>query len=217
MSWTTRRRERRRWENKRSRSITKQKQAAIAPGGRANGSWPGMSLNPTRQNRDAHRNARYGACGTRHFAPQHLQRRAARALPAERGRLSGIPRRRRRARSVARRPSEGFRHRDQRDAGGGPQPVPQLPPDRTALSPRACRVRPRDRRGRDVPRHQRRRQQAIAISSMAASCATTSTARSRRMRCAATSRSTRSTTTSPISACAITSAAWRISMRTRCA
>ena len=38
------------------------------------------------------------------------------------------------------------------------EPLPQLPADRAALPPCACGVRARDRRSRDVPRHQRRRQ-----------------------------------------------------------
>ena len=88
--------------------------------------------------------------------------------------------------------------------------VPQLPPDRSPLPPGARGVRPRDHRGRDLPRQRRRRQRrSRAARRRPRRCATTSTARSRTTRSAATSPPTRCTTRSRISRCATTSAASR--------
>ena len=103
---------------------------------------------------------------------------AARALPPARWRLRRLPGRRRGARPAGRRPSQGFRRRHRRHARAGQGAVPQLPADRPPLPPGARGVRPRDHRGRHLPRQRRRRQRRPRdCTKAAACCATTSTAR----------------------------------------
>ncbi len=72
------------------------------------------------------------------------------ALPAQRGGISGVSRRRRRARSAPRPPTEGLRCGNRRIARGREAAVSQLSAHRSPLSPGACAFRQRDHRGRDL-------------------------------------------------------------------
>ena len=91
-----------------------------------------------------------------HQSGQHLAERPQGALPPAQRRVRRVPRRRRRARSLARPASERLRRRHRRRPRSDSGPVPQLPAHRPALPARARAFRPRHRRGRDVSRGRRR-------------------------------------------------------------
>ncbi len=143
-------------------------------------------------------------------APRHRSRRAQGSLPPPPVRPHRLPRRRQRPRSAARPPPEGLRHRHVGASVSGQEAVPELLDHRPPLPPRAREVRTEGDRGGDVPppgaarrgnRRRtacRRRDHRVDARAGDASCstATTPSARPKRMRSAATSRSTRSSTTS---------------------
>ena len=106
--------------------------------------------------RVASRSYHRSALGTQRQPGQHLAQCAQSPVPIEECRLRGLPRRRRSAGSAARPASERLRPRHECGSRSDSRPVPQLPADRSPLSSRAHSVRPRHRRGGDVPRFGRR-------------------------------------------------------------
>ena len=77
-------------------------------------------------------------------------------LQAPRAQLRRLPRRRQRARSAARAPAQGLRHRDLGASASGQEALSQLLDHRPAVPARPREVRDQDHRGRDVPPSGRR-------------------------------------------------------------
>ena len=138
------------------------------------------------------------------LAPRHRSGRPEGSLPAAAVRPHRLSGRRQRSRSAARPPPEGLRHRHLRASLSGQEALPQLLDHRPALPARARQVRHEGDRGRHVPPAGRSRARRSCRTACRrpdptharrrtpASITTTPSARRKRTRSGATSRSTRS-------------------------
>ena len=157
---------------------------------------------------------RLRATRAQHLSGRHQQGRSQGSLHASRRGLRGLSRRGWSPRSAARAQTEGFRRRDQCDAGSDQEVFPKLPTDRPSFRARPRTNRTRNRRSRNLSRRKRRCREDAARRNGHRRRTRGAGQRvwhaGRGTRGGATSRSTASTTTSRISRWSTTPAAWRI-------